>query len=257
VTSQPTPFGPATLNLEFASSKCLQSKFSRPGSLARKEIFASLFGALLFLTFLYRQFRALSIHPPDYPAEISNRTHLTGSSADLNMHSDMVSADTLHPPIHICGLAQLSTGSLTSLPYTEAICINAGPLIGPTAPTNFTTHQPHRCLVCDTPCAQSCCFCDQDFCSSHLYPCADCDIQCCGSCLDDHHSDGHWSDSDTSAQLARSQHLSVGQSGPASVITCSHRGNAGLSRKALATTFVSLCVFVFPKCIAIQPEPCI
>ncbi len=57
------------------------------------------------------------------------------------------------------------------------------------------------CLVCSTHSSASCPVCEQDFCSNHLYACLDCDSQYCGSCLDDHRADGHWTDSDTNAEL--------------------------------------------------------
>jgi hypothetical protein len=55
--------------------------------------------------------------------------------------------------------------------------------------------------------------------------------------------------------LARSQHLGPGQSGLTLAFACSNRGNAWLSRTALSTACMSLLASVFPKCIAIQPEP--
>ena len=57
------------------------------------------------------------------------------------------------------------------------------------------------CLVCGAHSSMSCPVCDEDFCSNHLYQCLDCDNQYCGRCLDDHRADGHWSDSDTAAEL--------------------------------------------------------
>jgi hypothetical protein len=59
------------------------------------------------------------------------------------------------------------------------------------------------CLICDAHCSTSCVSCDQDFCSTHLYACPECDNQFCSRCLDDHRADGHWSDSDTAAELSR------------------------------------------------------
>ena len=69
-------------------------------------------------------------------------------------------------------------------------------------PTN--TFSPDRlCLICDVHCFGSCAVCDQDFCTNHLYVCLDCNNQYCSRCLDDHRADGHWSDSDTAAELTR------------------------------------------------------
>jgi hypothetical protein len=67
------------------------------------------------------------------------------------------------------------------------------------------------CLVCGLASSKSCSVCDQRFCSNHLYFCSDCDNQFCGNCLDDHRADGHWSDSDTAAELSHTQRLSSGQ----------------------------------------------
>jgi hypothetical protein len=58
------------------------------------------------------------------------------------------------------------------------------------------------CLVCGTHSSASCPVCEQDFCSTHLYVCLDCDSRFCGSCLDDHRADDHWTDSDTNAELS-------------------------------------------------------
>jgi hypothetical protein len=59
------------------------------------------------------------------------------------------------------------------------------------------------CLVCGVHCSASCGVCDQDFCSIHLYVCVECNDQYCSRCLDDHRADGHWTDSDTAAELNR------------------------------------------------------
>ena len=75
--------------------------------------------------------------------------------------------------------------------------------------SNSSLHSPtmlpadRLCLVCDAHCFTACVVCDQDFCSTHLYACPDCDNQYCSRCLDDHRTDGHWSDSDTAAELSR------------------------------------------------------
>jgi len=59
------------------------------------------------------------------------------------------------------------------------------------------------CFVCDAHCFAACAVCEQDFCSTHLYACPECDNQYCSRCLDDHRADGHWSDADTAAELSR------------------------------------------------------
>lgn len=61
------------------------------------------------------------------------------------------------------------------------------------------------CPVCSIASGKSCFDCEQQFCPNHIYSCADCGNQYCGACLDAHHADGHWSDSDTAFELAASQ----------------------------------------------------
>jgi hypothetical protein len=61
------------------------------------------------------------------------------------------------------------------------------------------------CPVCGIASAKSCFDCEQQFCINHIYACADCGTQYCGACLDAHHSDGHWADSDTASELAASR----------------------------------------------------
>jgi len=61
------------------------------------------------------------------------------------------------------------------------------------------------CPVCGIASAKSCFDCEQQFCINHIYACADCGTQYCGACLDAHHSDGHWADSDTASELAGSR----------------------------------------------------
>ncbi len=72
-------------------------------------------------------------------------------------------------------------------------------------------HDPRLCVVCDAASCRSCPVCDQHFCSNHLYICSDCDNQYCGNCLDEHRADGHWSDSDTAAELSSTQRLGSGE----------------------------------------------
>jgi hypothetical protein len=58
--------------------------------------------------------------------------------------------------------------------------------------------------VCGIASGKSCFDCEQQFCVNHIYACADCSNQYCGACLDAHHADGHWADSDTAFELAAS-----------------------------------------------------
>jgi hypothetical protein len=59
--------------------------------------------------------------------------------------------------------------------------------------------------VCDLASAKSCSDCEQQFCVNHIYSCADCGNQYCGACLEAHHADGHWADSDTAFEFASAQ----------------------------------------------------
>ena len=61
------------------------------------------------------------------------------------------------------------------------------------------------CPVCDTASAKSCSDCEQQFCINHIYSCADCGNQYCGACLEAHHADGHWTDSDTAFEFTSAQ----------------------------------------------------
>jgi hypothetical protein len=71
------------------------------------------------------------------------------------------------------------------------------------------------CSICGLSATRSCLSCDRAFCHPHLYACNDCETFLCGSCLDLHNLDGHWSDSDTTAalnsarRLARNLHAAV------------------------------------------------
>ncbi len=110
---------------------------------------------------------------------------------------------------------------------------------------NSSSDDPPLCLVCDTPSCNACPVCEQDFCETHLYLCADCGNQYCGKCLDEHHADGHWTDSDTAAELNCAQRLFSEQA------VCSlHRSfnspsprnqsTARLSVRATVARFISL-----------------
>jgi hypothetical protein len=63
---------------------------------------------------------------------------------------------------------------------------------------------PQYCFVCGLPASESCSCCDESFCRSHVYFCSDCQLALCAGCLDTHHADGHWSDSDTARAMADS-----------------------------------------------------
>ena len=74
------------------------------------------------------------------------------------------------------------------------------------------------CLICGSHRSMSCPVCEQDFCSIHLYTCLDCGSQYCSRCLDDHRVEGHWTDSDTAAELNHGWRVS-------SILACLLIGN--------------------------------
>lgn len=66
---------------------------------------------------------------------------------------------------------------------------------------------PLPCPDCGLPSGPTCPSCDGAFCAAHLYCCGDCDSSFCAACLADHRFDGHWSDSDTAAELHQAHRL--------------------------------------------------
>jgi hypothetical protein len=56
--------------------------------------------------------------------------------------------------------------------------------------------------VCDLGAAVNCPDCDAHFCSSHIYPCSECDVSLCGTCLRAHDNEPHWRDPQSSRELA-------------------------------------------------------
>ena len=115
--------------------------------------------------------------------------------------------------------------------------------------SNSSLHSPtmlpadRLCLVCDAHCFASCAVCDQDFCSTHLYACPECDNQYCSRCLDDHRADGHWSDSDTAAELSRGW---SNNSGSGLHVGSLHLSPLATGRNVLAVT---------EPCINLRPAP--
>src|SRR4029077_81992 len=78
-------------------------------------------------------------------------------------------------------------------------------VLSPARPhTCFSISGPQHCSVCGLSANESCSCCDENFCRSHVYFCSDCQTAFCGGCLDTHHADGHWSDSDTARAMADS-----------------------------------------------------
>jgi hypothetical protein len=89
-----------------------------------------------------------------------------------------------------------------ALPSAPTLGVSVSPaLSSPRTPPGPALDKPTLCPVCDTPSTRVCSTCDQYFCSAHIYSCAVCATECCGACLDSHLADGHWSDSDTAAEL--------------------------------------------------------
>ena len=115
--------------------------------------------------------------------------------------------------------------------------------------------QPQLCPVCAIASTSSCLSCDQYFCGNHVYSCVECGDQYCGACLDAHHADGHWGDSDTAAELAQAQYIANEQVCCQSVLGASglvaDNGHSGRSSwTVLLATFRSLLTQM------LQPEAC-
>lgn len=116
--------------------------------------------------------------------------------------------------IHPCLLPAATRATLFPLIDVPQTALKSHAFTQAVAPSNpsvesssssFTQNLP-ECLVCDIQSSGSCPVCGQDFCSTHLYLCAECGNQYCSNCFDDHNSDGHWTDSDTAAELSHAQH---------------------------------------------------
>ena len=100
--------------------------------------------------------------------------------------------------------ADLTLASSASEPLV--VSVDSPPLCGPRSTPDPATDSHSLCLTCGILSNRTCVDCDQRFCGIHLYTCNDCNVQCCGDCLDAHHADGHWSDSDTASELAHAHH---------------------------------------------------
>ncbi len=141
--------------------------------------FVARYGCSQFPDIRFRQFLNLRQLPDIHPGMFPAATHAT-----------------LFPFIDV------PQSALKSHAFTQALASNLS--VEPSS--NSFTHNPPECLVCDLQSSGSCPVCGQDFCSTHLYLCADCGNQYCSNCFDDHNSDGHWTDSDTAAELSHTQH---------------------------------------------------
>ena len=124
-----------------------------------------------------------------------------------------------------------------------------------------TDSQPQRCPVCAAASTSSCFCCDQHFCGNHIYPCVECGDQYCGECLDAHHADGHWGDSDTAAELAQAHCMNNRQVGCQLDLSLSgaatfDQSTGRFSLTAPLTTFRSLLTLMFPRYGVLQAEAC-
>jgi hypothetical protein len=92
--------------------------------------------------------------------------------------------------------------------------------------------------VCGIASAKSCFDCEQQFCVNHIYSCADCGNQYCGACLDAHHANGHWADSDTALELAAPRGLVRASSVNSPGLRCSElAASCGVVRSSSVNPF--------------------
>lgn len=60
------------------------------------------------------------------------------------------------------------------------------------------------CPVCCASATSICSFCEENFCSAHIYTCVDCRRRLCGECLESHVYEGHWDDIQSSSERVHS-----------------------------------------------------
>jgi hypothetical protein len=199
-TFQPDPPKPNLRGLECNQRKLRSRMGSRP-----THAYESRFPVVVAGTFLVRKFFEVALRIP-----CSHRslpivgTELCSLWQELCV--DRVSVLNF-------GLLRPLIGSTTSAIASDAFINKASSLSSATDTTHAgsndvtTDQQPQLCPVCAAASTSSCLCCGQHFCSNHIYPCAECGDQYCGECLDAHHADGHWGDSDTAAELAQAHYM--------------------------------------------------
>ena len=267
VTAQPAPLEFGFLSLAFALCQCPNSTVARHLLSACQEAFVCHFPGLPVLLFLRRKLRTVAVDLADNYREVSNCSRFI---VPLLVDTALVSRGIhvgFFPPFRLNYSSWQSPAD--SLP--SPACLRGVRCDAESLNAFFDSHidssnsvsgqQPHRCLVCDTTSTESCHCCGQDFCRTHLYPCIDCGIRFCGACLEDHHADGHWSDSDTSAELVRSQSIGISNSHAACSSHVSGLADAHINAFSLLTTlslaFTSLLAFVFSKHLVVLHEVCL
>ena len=120
-------------------------------------------------------------------------------------------------------------------------------------------HRLQLCPTCDATSTASCPDCSQSFCCQHIYSCPECGDKLCGKCLDAHLADGHWSDSDTAAELAHAGHMTTtsasGQSGYRLSGASTHIPIS--PPPPVLTRFMALLARFLRPPAFVQPEPCL
>ena len=136
-------------------------------------------------------------------------------------------------------------------------------VLSPSSPQpNGAEPDKQLCPVCEIISSEPCSCCAQDFCGNHIYSCIECDAKYCSICFDAHHADGHWGDSDTAAEQARSQYIGDRQVrcqpdlSPAVYTGCNH-SNGRSPGTTLLKSFRSFLVLVFRRCVVVQQEACL
>jgi hypothetical protein len=153
----------------------------------------------------------------------------------------------------------LSTGSLAFTNHAQSLQF----LNPPSTEPNDAAVGKHLqlCPVCEVASSEPCSCCAQDFCSNHIYSCVECDDKYCSTCFDAHYADGHWGDSDTAAEQARSRYIGDGQVcwqldlSPAVYPACDQSN--GRSTWTTLKLFRSFLALAFRRCVVVQQEACL
>jgi hypothetical protein len=154
--------------------------------------------------------------------------------------------------------AETTTSSGVVTPYLSLSARN----LHLSKPNGLSPDQPQLCPICDATCTAPCPDCSQSFCIRHIYSCVECGAELCSNCLDSHHADGHWSDSDTAAELAHVQYMAAKSvpghpdhklSGVSAVVPAIARSAAS----SALTSFVSWLAQLLRPPAFVQPEACL